>query len=204
MRDLRQIRQFTLDYLELQGLRMLPLGFFFLFITVQQMKIVPWLGTQGDLGITLPVFIIVAAAWFLLGRYYENNFGTVEPLKSRGLFSLVNLAILLVMAAIIVLENTLYRQNLAPPFSLIGLGVGGTIFIAGLTSRRWYYVLGGIALLAASFLPLLAGGDLGDPLFGSIGIIYSGLLGVIFVVAGVLDHLRIVRAFSTAQEGLRS
>lgn len=204
MERLNQIRQFTQHYPELQGLRMAPLGLFFLVSAVQRLGIFPWLGEQGDLTITLPLLILAFALWFWIGRYYERTFGKVEPLRKGSRSAIVGILVPLVLVGVIILENVLYRNNAAPPFSFIGLTVGAAYLYMGLVSQRWYYTVTGVILLAASFLPWIMGVGLGNPTFGSLGTVYQFLWGGLILLNGLLDHFRVVRAFDETRGGLHA
>lgn len=200
MNEMNRLRYITRYYSELQGLRMLPIGFFFLIIAVQWLEVLPWLGKQGDLTAILPLLIIAIALWYWLGRWYDRSFGRVEPLRG-GLASAGSIALLVLLIGILVLENVLFQRNLDPPVSLLGLFISVIFLYSGVETRRWYFVLSGALLSFASLLPWIMGVGIGDSLYGSIGIIFMGLLGMIFIISGLLDHLRLVRSFEAAQGG---
>lgn len=200
MDDLKRIQQITQYYPELQGLRTLPLGLFFLVIALQWLNLLPWLGLQGNLSLTLPLLILVIGLWFWIGRYYERHFGRVEALPKRGM----EIALPLLLIGVIILENVLYRLHLAPPVSLIGLALGGTYIYIGLASLRWYYSLAGAVFVIGSLLPWMLGVGIGNQMFGSLGIVQYILLGSILILTGLYDHVRLVQAFKGIQGGLHA
>lgn len=201
MDHLTRIRQITRDYPSLQGLRALPLGLFFLVIAMQRLEMLPWFGGEGDLSFTLPLLAVVIGLWFWFGRYYENTFGKVEPLRKSIRSTVLNIAFPIGFVGIIILENRLYASNGGPRISLIGLVLGATFLYSGWMSQRWYYSLAGIVLLIASFLPWMIGVGIENPVYGSMGIIHLFLLGGIILLTGLFDHFCLVRAFARTQGG---
>lgn len=204
MDDLQRIRQITRHYPELQGLRVVPLGLFFLVIALQRLNLLPWIGPEGDLSYTLPMMLLVFGLWFWIGRYYERNFGKVEPLRQDDRYRFWSTVFLVGFVGIIILENVLYRSHLGLPVSLIGLALGGAYLSVGLASQRWYYSLAGAVFLIASFLPWIMGVDLGNRMYGSLGIVHLFLLSGTLLVCGLYDHFRLMRAFTRSQGGLHA
>jgi hypothetical protein len=170
---------------------------------LQRLEVFPWL-VEGDLSITLPLFLLVLALWFSLGRYYDRTFGKVEPVSNRGCFTAAAIVPLVVFIAIVVLENVLYRLNVGMPFSLIGVGMGLMFLYFSRKTLRWYHTAAGALLTFAGFLPGLLGVGLGDPIYGSIGVLFLILLGTVIFFSGLLDHLLLVRGFPIMKGGDRA
>ena len=200
MDSLKQMRQFTRDYPSLQGLRALPLAFFFFVIALQRVALVPWLGREGDLSFTLPLLVLVILLYGWIGRYYERLFGKVHPLRTGSNSLGFNLALIAGAVGAFLLENWLYRSGANIPISIAML-VLGTIFLGtGLAFRRLYYTLAGGVMALAAFSPLLAGTGVDDRVYGSLGILHLFVLGGVMLMVSLLDHLRLVRAFRSVGE----
>jgi hypothetical protein len=185
---------FTRAYKSLQGLRSLPLGIFFL-LTGLQLLGVSWLGKQGDCSITLPLLLVCIAAWFFIGRYYERRFGRVEPVPPDLKGELKIYLFPAILIAVIILENVLFRSGILLPISLIELTIGIGWIYAGRICSRWYYTLMGILMAAFSFIPLLTGTTVANPVFGTFGIVSTFFFGAAIIITSLLDHLRLVNGF---------
>jgi hypothetical protein len=190
-----QYSRFTRAYKSLQGLRSLPLGIFFLLMGLQQLG-VTWLGEQGDCTITLPLLLACFAAWFLIGRYYARTFGNVE-LDMPDLKGELKIFIFpVILIAVIILENVLYRIGIPLPVSLIELTLGIGWIYAGRITSRWYYTLMGVLTVAFSFIPLLTDTSVGSRMFGTFGIAFTFFFGAAIIITALLDHFRLVGSFT--------
>ena len=203
MQDIQRYRNIVRSYPALQGLRIIPLGLLFLILSLQRLNL-PVLGRQGDCTITLPLLLVAFASWFWVGKYYEKTFGKVEGLVGRGRLFIDGPLGLFVFIAVVVLENILFQNHLGPPFSLIEFTTAAAVLYVGIKTQRWYYTLSGALVGIASFLPLILGVGVGDPIFGDFGMVFSILYGLIIIFIGVLDHLRLVRFFQPQGAGINA
>jgi hypothetical protein len=194
MQDLNHYRSAVRSYPALQGFRIIPIGLLFLIFPLQNLNL-PVLGRQGNCTITLPLLLVAIASWFWIGRYYEKNFGKVEPLLDHDRRFITVPITLLVFIAAVVLEVVLSRNHLALPFSLVEFLVALAALYVGIKTRRWYYSLAGFLLGIACFLPLILAVDVGDPIFGEFGVFFNILYGLAIIFVGVLDHLRLLSYF---------
>jgi hypothetical protein len=185
---------FTRAYQSLQGLRLLPLGLFFLVMGFQQLG-VSWLGKQGDCSITLPLLLAGFAAWFLIGRYYERTFGKVELAGPDLKGELKVFLFPAILIGVSIIENVLYRMGILLRVSLIELTIGIGWILAGRVTSRWYYTLIGVLTLIFSIIPLLVHTSVGDRMFGTFGIAFTFFFGVCMIFTALLDHFRLVSGF---------
>jgi len=171
---------------------MIPFGVFILAIAPRDLGS-NWLGGPGDCTFTLPMLLAAGGLWFLIGRYYKNTFGKVTPQTSPGRQVLESTGLGVGLVAVIVIENLWYRAWPGLPVSPIGLALAGLYLFLGVRDRRWYYTVFGGAMGIISLLPLFLGTTVGDPIFGTFGLVFSLVYGVGLVLTGLLDHFRLVR-----------
>ena len=194
MQDLERYRSAAQNYLALQGLRIIPIGLLFFIFPLQRLNL-PVLGSQGNCTLTLPLMLVAILSWFWIGRYYEKTFGKVKLLVENRTAPVAGFIALFAFITGVIVEMVLYRSHLGPPFNLVGAIVAAATLYAGWKTQRWYYTLGSILLGIASFLPLILGTGVDDPIYGEFGVVFTILFGVSIVSVGVLDHLRLVRYF---------
>lgn len=198
MQPYQYYRQFTREFPELQGLRKIPFGLLILVLGMQRLNL-PWLGRQGDFTLIIPLFILMFVAWVFIGRYYTNKFGKVEPLERSHTWKWASTILLVLFIGVIILENILYRQHTPLPISLTEFVFGLLVLITGLQNRRWYYILSGLVILTASLLPFFSLQGVGDPLFGTFGIVFDIVFAACVFLVGVFDHLRLVHSYATIE-----
>ena len=200
MENLEHYRNAVRSYPGLQGLRIIPLGLLFLIFPLQLLNL-PVLGRQGNCTITLPLLVAAIVSWFWIGKYYQKTFGKVEPLVDHKRLYVQGAITVILVIAVIVLENVLFRNRREPPFNMIEFIVALAALYAGIKTQRWYYSLGGLLMGAASFLPLILGVGAGDFIFGEFGACFDILYGLLIILIGILDHLRLVKYFQPEGAG---
>lgn len=190
-----QIRKAAREYPDIQGLRMIPVGLFFLLLAPQHISR-RWLGGQGNCTYSLVLLIAITFSWFLIGQYYQRVFGQVRPLRSAWRQGFWGVGVLVFFIVVVILENGLYRANNALAISPTGLALAGLYLLAGLVViKRWYFTLFGATLLGIALLPLLTHTTVAHPLYGTFGLVFSLVFGVGLILTGLLDHLRLRRYF---------
>jgi hypothetical protein len=185
--NMERIQYITRYYGMLQGLKALPFGLLLIALAMR------------DIGapVAATVLLLAAlAAFFVTGRYYAKHYGSVKR-HSRSAATRETVIFLLVVFIVIVLENMLLL-----PFSLIGAGVAVVFFGLGIKMKTYYYLPLGVILLIVSFLPWVLGVPLTDRMFGSLGFVLSMTIGSVVIIAGLLDHFRLVRTMKSFSGGM--
>ena len=191
---LRQIHDVTDNFFFWQGLRWIPMG-------------AALLGSAAVLSPELPIpaafrewlaaALFAVALWLstaVLGRYYARHFGRVRGDASRHVVR-TKVKWLIVYPAIVV--AMIVDATLAPPVlvSSFAFAVAIEAYRQSTGRGRGHYVVAAIGLLAFSVLPLLGvvqpGRHALTPLIGIVGLIY--------IVGGVLDHRELVRVLTPIQ-----
>jgi hypothetical protein len=181
--ELSALRQVTANFTSWQGLRWVPVGLALL--------VVAWAGTPrfplGERwrGWTWSTAMLAGLALSeLAGRYYDNAYGRVRPL--RGFYERPDArrwyVIFPILGAGLLLDLTL-----APPVTLSGpvLGVAVEGFRRSTGGGRRHYLLGSAALIALGPLPLLGVLRPGSAALHAATVV----LGGVFIAGGLLDHL---------------
>lgn len=181
MDNLYRIRYVTKNFGALQGLKMVPFGLFFLAMGVG------WLGEQGDLSLSLPAFALTLLAYWLIGRYYTRSFGLVNSGRENFVKDfLLPLTLVLVLWLAAAVD---YWVRL--PVSIFGLTLAAVILVwwwlQEQRTRVHYAMMAGLIALI-SLLPLM-GIKEGWSIIKPPGTLFHLLLGLIFVIGGILDHL---------------
>lgn len=183
--DLQQIRYVTQNYSNLQGLRLIPIGLWFLIA-----GLVPP-------GCTIATLVIALVMTWLIGVYYSRQFGRVRPTTSPSWKSY--LVALLALAVVIAAWTA--DTYLKPPIDVLGLTIALGLFLVWLqpTYRpRLHYLAVAILVAGVSLLRLLRlspDHPISYPMLaGSLGIL------LVLLVGGLFDHLLLVRAFKTLPE----
>jgi hypothetical protein len=192
---LREIHAVTDNFFFWQGLRWIPLGVALLTYSAMRSADLPVArGVPEWIALTL----LGIALWLstsVLGRYYVRHFGRVRGDASRHVVR-TSVKWLVVYPAIVVamLVDTEFR----PPLVLSGLAFAIAIeaYRQSTGGGRWHYSAFAIGLVAFSILPLFGALPTGKqgltPLIGIVGLIY--------IVGGVLDHRALVRILAPIQE----
>ena len=195
---LRQIHDVTDNFFFWQGLRWIPMGVALLGCAAVSVRGLPISQTVRE-WIAFPLF--AAALWVstsVLGRYYARQFGRVRGDPSRHRLR-TRIKWLIVYPMIIV--AMLVDARFGPPVivSSVAFAIAIEAFRQSTGGGRRHYIVAAIGLIAFAILPLLdlmpAGKYSLAPLIGIIGLIY--------IVGGVLDHRELVRVLTPLQEDER-
>lgn len=191
---LRQIHDVTDNFFFWQGLRWIPMGAAMLGCAAVYSPRLPIDAALRE-WIALPLFAV--ALWLstsVLGRYYARHFGCVRGDPSRHRVR-TSVKWLIVYPGIIV--AMLVDADFAPPLvvSALAFAVAIEAYRQSTGGGREHYIVAAIGLIVFSILPLSdvvpAGKHSLTPLIGIIGVIY--------IVGGVLDHRELVRALAPFQ-----
>jgi hypothetical protein len=192
---LRQIHDVTDNFFFWQGLRWIPMGGAMLaFATVRSLDV----PIPAALREWIPPLLFAVALWLstsVLGRYYAHHFGCVRADPSRHL-ARTSVKWLIVYPGIVV--AILADAKFRPPVlvSSLAFAVAIEAYRQSTGGGRRHYLIAAIGLVAFSILPLFdvvpAGKYSLTPLIGIIGLIY--------IVGGVLDHRELVRVLAPIRE----
>lgn len=177
-------------YPYLQGLRLVPIGFWLAASSVVGSAWWPWKGGMParELAVMVPVTVVALGALAWLHRYYGQTFGRVVFRRQQRVNDAwVTLAGLLVLVAAAALD---WRGELS--VNVYGVAVGGlslAYWHHGGILRRHHLVLAG-AVVVVSVSPW---GTVGaGPTAGTATTLLNLTVAAMFVVAGLLDHARLV------------
>jgi hypothetical protein len=187
-RELQRVRGVTANFFFWQGLRWVPMGVALILI-----------GLGATPGLRLPPFMrgwapwvaMVIALWLstsVIGGYYQRTFGSVRGLpglharRDTVKWLVVYPALMLALAA---------DAKLEPPVFISGLVFGGGILAYWWSTGRGrpHYLVATTLLCLLAFLPLSGTVPAGRVLIGP----FLGVLGIIYVIGGVLDHFELTR-----------
>lgn len=201
MESLENIRFVTANFTQLKGLQMVVIGLLLVGTSL-------WSDDhQGDLG--LPILMVLAAGvlWYVTDGYYRSRFGKVRQKRSARQKEVISSVIFMFLGLGAFVLDTMELV----PFSFLGivfaLGLLADYRRMNVSSRQRYlgfYPWFALALLIVSLLPLLGPGDLWQRLrFGSAITGVMTVVGVLVVLAGILNHLFLVNALPTLTEDER-
>jgi hypothetical protein len=193
-RDLLRIRRVTANYFFWQGLRWVPLGLPLLLLGVADLTGRPLPGAWGDLGLPAAVALAAAVSW-ALGGYYRRTFGRVQD--DPGAHALRDLL------KWCVVYPAMFASLVVDVAYSPAAYLTGPVWGAGILAYWWSTGRGRphypVAALAMASLSLVQAGGLvapGRPMFG----LFATLLGTIYIVGGLLDHLELRRVLRPARE----
>jgi hypothetical protein len=186
MDHLQRLRYVTERYVQLQGLRLVPLGIPFLLSSAWRsghLAWVPWTTGIGA-GRWFVMLMASAVACSLIAKtYYERRFGDVQSTVTIGtpLAAFVFTALFIVAASL----QPAAQPTVSIPAVIIALGLGYVGMAGGLV--RPHYVT--IAVCVALFAAL---GALGVS-YHTRDVLWDQLVGIGFVVVGLGDHMLLRR-----------
>jgi hypothetical protein len=194
MQNLERVRYFTSHYEAFKGLKMVPFGIFMILLSTRGLGWT-WLGKEGDCTYTLPLLFVMIGLYFAASRYYDHHFGVVQSRRVEYSW-LYGILLLSVFFGAVVLEVAI-----TPPFSLIGLTIGGLLIWVGISTKRQWYLGAGIVMILFSLLSGFLGSNAPGNSFSTFGFWWNFTLGLVWVVLGLMDHWRLVKEFNTIQRG---
>lgn len=185
MRKFTQMRFVTENFEMLQGLRMVPFGFWFLIMAVGDLAQIPAL-KQGRLDYPLLLFIVVGGLYWSIGVYYARTYGRVKQrAKSVGQKLLAGWPLFLFVVGVAI--DVLLKL----PVSFLAIALSFYFFvpfIKALPLWRIHYALIGLVMLCLSLMPLFVTGSLKLAFFAPSGAYFLLGMGLALIVAGILDH----------------
>lgn len=205
--DLKDIRDITANFHYMKGLMMVPLGICNLLIAVLSLGWVPqpWLLSS--------LLCALLAAFFLLSatdQYYKKIFGSVQ-VKARVYMQEAILATVSIVALLIAMFiNTV----LWLPVNVCGLVLAAILLIGFWRGRRYgkHYIVMAAIIAALSLLPPLGAmikylyATLQWPIIllsiqGNLQWFFiNGIVGIIMIIGGLLDHRELVRSMTRTQK----
>ena len=192
---LRRIHHVTDNFFFWQGLRWIPMGVALLAFAVASSPRVPVPPTLRA-WIALPVFGL--AIWLsssVLGRYYARHFGRVRGDPSRHTLR-TSVKWFIVYPAIV--AGLFIDAKFAPRVivSALVFAIAIEAYRQSTGGGRIHYVIAAIGLVAFSVLPLFGVVSTGKHVLTPL----IGVVGLIYIVGGVLDHRELVRLLAPHPE----
>jgi len=185
---LEQIHDLAANYSDRQGLRIVPMA----LVILSQSS--PLLFHAHIRGVEVLPLLIVAGivSYFLIGKTYERRFGRIEELPALSIWlSAQVLLFLLLLPCAMALD---FLSN--PPVFVSGLLLSAWIAVNAWPARtlRKSYLTGCLLLALTCLFPMT--GMPRDQVAQEFGIMFGSL----FLVAGVTDHIRLVKLLSATEE----
>jgi hypothetical protein len=196
MQDLERIRAVTENYFLWQGLRLVPFGLMGIFYAIHLAEPAWWpiRGVSNEL-ILVAVLALTMAAFFWIGRYYDRNFGKVRCLPERHARrdAIKWWVAYPAMGASLVVDG-LWK----PPVFVSGLVWGAAVvaFWSSTGRGRRHYLAVAALFFVLAFVPTLGLLQPGKLMLS----LFTGILGGVYVLAGILDHLELVRILRPVRE----
>jgi hypothetical protein len=216
MKESNKIRFIATNYVNLQGLRNVPVGISIILLALLTNSLL----TSGLTRVTLwdnglagaakyyaiggVILVSMIVSLFLIDKYYSHYFGRVKRTPESSRFERP----IQIVGGIILLVALFVDITFRLPVSCIGL-VFAAVLIAEYLRLTWlvrgrfllYYPLGAIISAFVSILPLL-GIEKWWLVFGIESELIGFLIvaGVLFIFAGVWGHLFLMRTLSPRLE----
>ena len=191
--DLERIREVTANFFFWQGLRWVPLGFALILIAVAPL-LKPLL--PGPLLDGLTIGALIVSLWLssdVLGRYYSRTYGHVEGIPGQHVRR-SRVKWLVVYPAMFVAMILDWKLNGPIFLSGIVFGMGIEAYRRSTGGGRRHYIVAAVMLGLLAFTPV-TGLSTSRDLLGP----FIGILGVIYVIGGILDHLELARLLGPAR-----
>ena len=195
--DINKIRGITSNFNNLQGLKVVPIGFFYLILAARNLG---WLGGKNDLAAYIILLCAAVGSAFIIQRYYNRLYGRVIPVHANRKHDLwlVIIAVTAICLAMVLDTLLFYTVNLV--FSLQALvWAAFFLYVAFWLKRRQYIIFSALFVLC-SFLPVFMGVPKPFLFDYTEGVIGFALVGLTFVVSGLVDHLYIVHNLPSSPE----
>jgi type IV secretory pathway TrbD component len=192
---LRRIHDVTDNFFFWQGLRWIPMGAALLGLAVASSPRVPMSSALRE-WIALPLFGV--AIWLsssVLGRYYARHFGRVrgDPSRHTRRTSVKWLVVYPAIAAAFVID-----AKFGPPVivSALAFAIAIEAYRQSTGGGRVHYTVAALGLVAFAILPLFGVVSTGKQILTPL----IGVVGLIYIVGGLLDHRELVRMFAPVPE----
>ena len=183
--DLDRVRAVTANFFFWQGLRWVPLGVMLMVsaLAPRSPALKPW--------VSIGMFVLLAVAGWLsvsvLGRYYAQAYGRVQGIAGQHArrTRIKWLIVYPIMTAALVLD---WRLNLPVFLSGAAFAAGIEAYRRSTGGGRRHYLVAEVLLAALTLVPLVSAAS-----SRSLLVPFIGILGAIYVVGGILDHLELTR-----------
>ncbi len=188
MQRLKYLRHITANYFCMQGLRMVPFGIVLIITAVSSPEWWPELANWAP----LPHLVGIAIAFVLfkvIGGYYERTFGHVQSMSRSNYFWWGYGSALAAILLSFVIDAKLH-----PPVNVLGLTFAILILVywGVMGSFQTHYIIMATLLAGISLLPLQ-----GVAVNSAIILV---VVGSIYIIGGLLDHLVLVRTLKPLPE----
>ena len=179
-----RIRFVTANFYQLQGLRLVPVGMYLLFIAADAVGWMDWLPGKPVDGPDAAgnAWGLLAFAWAIFGAlaataYYRRQYGAVTQYGRGRRNAMLGVAIAWFVALAVVDVQTEW------PVLLSALLVSVSLFVTVLVDGwlRTHYLAGAFAWLAVGLVPLVAPET-------PVALAYGGAGGLTLIVCGLGDH----------------
>lgn len=196
---LERIRHVASNFNELQGLKLIPLAIYFWGIALSWSELWYWFTIWRPLS-TLGLLIVCIILYVLIDNYYRKRFGQATALPEKKLSQQKLFGVIFVIA-FIASGNIEYYAAL--PFGLTSILITGWLFFLLYAYRpvRNHYVVWSAVMLLMGLLPVFGLYDVYSVyLFGSGAVGSIIVLGMVILLAGILDHLTLLRSIPQTAE----
>lgn len=184
--DRKELESAAAAYPNLQGLLFLPIGLVFIAFGIGQL-----MGDPATPWFYLVSVLIAVPAYWLISRYYCNNYGKVTQPRSRRIkdiaITLFGMA-MIIGGLILTTVLDLPISGYAAAYALMML-----VYAAATAGLRTHQKLIWGGFLLAALLPIWGAIPDGDEV--AVALIP---MGIVTMVAGLFDHAAFVRTFGKA------
>lgn len=188
--DPERIRYITENFKALQGLRLVPLGLFFLYWAAEGLGwIHPMLG--------FPIGVVLFLIYMGIGGWYRRTVGDVEAADASIKEAALTIMFLVVLGAVGWVDSAVDW-----PIQLTYLLLGAVCFLPYYSDRsRWHYAALGIVFIGFGLSPIWWRGTVDASAWSFDGPVHALILGVGLLVVGVLDHRLLLRSLPPLPDG---
>lgn len=191
--NLNRVQYVTQNYNQLQGLKFVPLGIYFILLGLDNAGYFPWL-EQTIIGRTWTLWglLLVGGLYWLISQYYSNRFGKVRRAWEDQQREEREGRIFIVLFLAAVIGDLLLRLPVGLAIIVFG---GYLMYLARVRTQRyrWYYIVAGLLFIGIGFLPLFFNLSSENVFVASDVFFVAG--GAAIVLTSILDHILLVRTF---------
>ena len=198
--DLERVRYVTTNFNYLQGLAMMPVGAIFLIFAAMEAGWLPMPTWGSEVLNLVGLGVALALAW-IAHQYYNRTFGRVvsESCVPRNPNWAAIIGVWTLIFGLLV-GALLLDSWLKPPVILFGLTMAALTFAYYWPRRSFaahYLAIAGVIALISLF-PIV-GASAENPAFRP-SILSFIILGLIFIVGGLFDHILLARTLKPVPE----